>query len=160
MENSLYRDYLSRLDVENRAAAKRAATREACMQRYDLCAALLAEWTQREPESLELKQLMESVQFPSNRFGGGVKASLVEDFARFYGRPGSVGDAAVPLQLAIDLTRGYLSNYQHLEPFDPQLLVDLWERCEAPSGAEARCAAGLDGARRLLGEPGLPPRNQ
>jgi spermidine synthase len=120
------------------------AVRRACATRPPLCLPMLAAWYSEAPESPNLQQLLGQLGQVNRDSYMKTISELMPLVAKSAAQP----SATVPLAFARLATQHYRNFYQHLTPFRPQSLGDLWRRCQAPPNRPQACALG--GAQAAL----------
>jgi predicted membrane-bound spermidine synthase len=155
-ERSLVGRHAARLPAGLRQSDRSAIVRETCRHRPRECATLLAAWQHAEPTSL-VRRVIAGRDVPAHILGTPLPF-VVDTLATFYGGigPRSSGD---PMAAAIDATRRFLHFYHHAAPFEPEVLGEFWERCEA-SGFAGACDAPRAQAEAVIGLRNPPVVNR
>jgi hypothetical protein len=130
--NSLLRRYLAAREGDRAGLLARAA-RRACEHELPGCAAL----SLSSPGQRALVEQQHG-------------AAWARRAAELLGEPGDGGSEPLPYGALLEQHRLYLDEYAHAAPFDPDRLLELWQRCGAIDAASAQaCAQGLAVAQRL-----------
>jgi spermidine synthase len=148
LQNSLLRRYAEDAEVLPEEILDLAA-RESCrFSRLRDCATWLARWSVDYPQSDRWQhaasELRKRMRRRASMLGLGRLAALS---ALYAGRITSADDATVSLLKAQQTTDLFVNHYNHVIPFDPRLIEEIWSRCTAKE-----CATGRAGAEPWIEE--------
>jgi spermidine synthase len=147
--NSLLRRYAARFQEGLPNEVRSQVVEAVCSERRWQCAALLADWRRRDPDSPALRRL--SGEAAGRRlFGGAVSSRSVAALTRLFPGAGGEGEGVVALREAERANDLFASYYHHAAPFDPERLFELWRRCRDDEKASRACADGMREARSVL----------
>jgi hypothetical protein len=151
--NSLLRRYGGVSDTYGEELLE-AGARESCrFFRMKECATFFARWAYDHPESPRLRTVLAEVR---RSVGAPRQADLapskIADVQRLFDR--KFGASRLPYARVRELVRLYATHYNHVVPFDEDVLEDIWSRCH-----DLRCGTTRRQVERMLEEGSwdLPP---
>ncbi len=150
--NSLAGRYAARSAGGLTTAERLAMVAEACRNRADECAVLLARWHAEVPDSPLRTQLEREVAEKRPEFADPLRR--VEELSRLY--DGAAADGSDPLASAQLATSLFLAYYHHAVPFPRASLAAAWDACEASAALRDRCRAQRAPWEAILGDLSQP----
>ena len=148
--NSLIQRYAALLGGSLSETARAQIVGETCKHRPRECVTLLAHWRHEVPDSRVRDRLVDEI-LEQPYLARTTNMPLVDTITRLY-RDGPVdGDAADPLQAAMEVTYLFLTHHHHAAPFSRRALESAWARCEASAERRDQCRAARIEVERSLG---------
>jgi spermidine synthase len=130
-------------------------TTEACRVATARCVALLAEWSEENPRSWLLKDLLARIR-KQPHIVEHADLELLEPLSRLYRDAESATWGGDTVGAAIEASEAFARYYDHAVPFSRAALANIWRRCEADPRRRYDCIAARAEAEAVLGDLAAP----